>query len=603
MAPLFELLGLLAGSTFAGADDMAFVDISPDETINIRSLDVPVPAVRGVDNFFVPDPMNSHDWANVQMVRRALASEVSAANSSVAAARIRTLETALGPLFDVLPKNEFGRLGNGTVRYALHRFFSSEHGWFVKGLEPAGGAWVSSMSITPDVKQVSKYMVPSVLHDLLWPLAGGAGLDLRLLAILAATIEHLVRSERLAFLYWVYRTLDVSTDGVKTEAELDLIFSTYMMVYAFGSNLEVSTMQEMSRARTWLENNHPEWRALMEVIRASRQSAASATSRLTSGVDGVEGLDFKGVERVAESIGREYARWRNNRCVEVKDMLAGMPEMQSGRVPVSSISSLQDSSTRPLFIETGEHLQTLGILNDSIAAVPRLPVSNYVNLKTMCLSTASYYMACCVNECDDVLAKLERHSRAPKATPESVVAVLAEMKLSEPISGSQLSSLKEIASENSGSVPLHGHSFAQWLHRAYPLKCPEPRDVGVSISPMTANEWIADSGSAVDETENLINALADTLAHFTALTKDGGNPRTEARDASEDDRTPDDDIVRLTSPRVVNQSPQFGTFMRICRMALVATSMGGFLFSAVWSALDLHGGRSDKKPVKQMATP
>ena len=33
-------------------------------------------------------------------------------------------------------KNELGKLGHTTVRYALHWLFVQRHGWYVKGLEP-----------------------------------------------------------------------------------------------------------------------------------------------------------------------------------------------------------------------------------------------------------------------------------------------------------------------------------------------------------------------------------------------------------------------------------------------------------------------------------
>ena len=31
------------------------------------------------------------------------------------------------------PKNELGKLGHTTVRYALHWLFVQRHGWYVKG--------------------------------------------------------------------------------------------------------------------------------------------------------------------------------------------------------------------------------------------------------------------------------------------------------------------------------------------------------------------------------------------------------------------------------------------------------------------------------------
>ena len=49
------------------------------------------------------------------------------------------LQSQLKPLHSALPKSADGGLEHGVTRYALHRFFVHQHGWYViRGLEATG---------------------------------------------------------------------------------------------------------------------------------------------------------------------------------------------------------------------------------------------------------------------------------------------------------------------------------------------------------------------------------------------------------------------------------------------------------------------------------
>merc|ERR1719253_1475485 len=102
--------------------------------------------------------MDSHDWTHTSVVRNSLVAEMKSP-------KVAELEGALRPIFAAMPKDAAGRLNNGTARYALHRLFSEKHGWSIKGLQPAGAAWMATMTVTPDVKDITKYMVPTYLQD------------------------------------------------------------------------------------------------------------------------------------------------------------------------------------------------------------------------------------------------------------------------------------------------------------------------------------------------------------------------------------------------------------------------------------------------------
>merc|ERR1719311_1552987 len=64
---------------------------------------------------------------------------------------------------------------------------------------------------------------------------------------------------------------------------------------------------------------------------------------------------------------------------------------------------------------------------------------------------------------------------------------------------SLIARLDEIAAEHSGTVPLHGRLFAQWLHHAFPRECPYPHLSGTT-NPLNPDEWEA-AGEETTATE------------------------------------------------------------------------------------------------------
>merc|ERR1719386_122122 len=51
-------------------------------------------------------------------------------------ARLASINATLSPIFNSLPKNHRGRISTSFMRYVVHRYFSQEFGWIIKGFEP-----------------------------------------------------------------------------------------------------------------------------------------------------------------------------------------------------------------------------------------------------------------------------------------------------------------------------------------------------------------------------------------------------------------------------------------------------------------------------------
>ena len=151
------------------------------------------------------------------------------------------------------------------------------------------------------------------------------------------------------------------------------------------------------------------------------------------------------------------------------------------------------------FDESVGFLRQLGALDESDALRPKVLIPNYVNARTNCLTTTSFYAVCCIDECERLLGRLEREIGAPAAIPSEIAALAGNLpsdtvEAPRILSDSLLRRLTELAERHEGVVPLHSRLFAQWMHHAYPRECIYPHATGVS-APVSPDQRIADGDS------------------------------------------------------------------------------------------------------------
>lgn len=570
----------------AGADEMGWGDVAADGSLTTRSLDVPVASARGTENLFQQDPMASHDWAHVSTVDKSLKAQMALAGKS--GSSIERLEAELRPLYIAMPKDEYGMLANGTVRYALHRYFHDKKGWTMKGLQPAGGSWIKSMSVTFDVKEVSKYMVPTYLQDVLMKRTGRVSTDLHSLAILAATLEHLIHAELIDNLYSVYSTMGLPTAGDRSEKEIEEILDIFMMVYAFGMNLEISTYEDMKQAQNYLENKHTGW----PLLRTFAQGIKNRV--LSQHVSGSNARDFSGILRIIEEVGKEYAQWQNRDCNRAKDILLAHPTLKDGRVVSQEVRESRVDGYRALFTEDVSDLTKLGVLDVSSSAQENessrlMIVPNYINSQSMCLSTASFYTACCKNECEGLIAALERGAAGPTAEPQKlrdIVAALPTAAAGDPTK--RLEDLKNIAAENGGSVPIHSRAMAEWMHREFPTQCPAPNGMPTT-NPKTPDEWMKDPSDNIQDTEDMMSEIAAFLAQYTAL-----GAHLEASETPQEQVDQPDEVISISHRDTAPQQGQRSSVSKLFQIVSVL-SMLGIAWTALRTGLSATGRDLVKK--------
>merc|ERR1719198_2163256 len=188
-----------------------------------------------------------------------------------ASSRVKQLEAILRPIYAALSKNEKGYLGHATVRYALHRLFVQRHGWFIKGLDAAGGHRNSTAGAG-----LLKEQVPAYIQDLFEERLCGRGFGLHELGVLAATIEHLVHSEAIKRLGDAFKVHNFLPTSLMTVREADEVLDTYMTSYILGEDLSNMTSNDAAELKKEMPDIYMAWNDTQQFVRATRANCTQS---------------------------------------------------------------------------------------------------------------------------------------------------------------------------------------------------------------------------------------------------------------------------------------------------------------------------------------
>jgi hypothetical protein len=382
-------------------------------------------------------------------------------------ARIKVIEKDIQYVFQVLPKNEYEKLGHSAVRYLLHRFFVEQHGWFIDGLFSEGDA--RNMSSPSHALQ---NRVPMFVEGLFEKRLGGRGFGTHELAVMVAVVEDSVHREAQEQLLLTYKALSIPRSTNLSHELTELVVEAYMSGFVMNTNMSEISEERLRYQRRTMRHYYPTW------LRA-RKFFFDIREKHTAGKDTV---NFALVSGIIREIVDTFGKFHGRQCQGLKDSLKGLEKKGSSgcvQLPDFYEKGLK-ADTNWLLVETPEYLRQVGVLDDSNPQNPRLLTANYINSPTNCLQPSGYYLVCCHNECDDILGQLERQLAKPSASPDEILEALGRGSFSIPwIRGQQIPEaisfrLAEVAEYNGGDVPLHGRLFAQWLHHVFPRECPYP---------------------------------------------------------------------------------------------------------------------------------
>jgi hypothetical protein len=345
---------------------------------------------------------------------------------------------------------------------------------------------------------VLKDRVPGYVQDIFERRLAGKGLGLNELAVLASTIEHLIHSEALARMGEIFKIHEQSLTGLLGQEEVNDILESYMIQYLYAVHIKKIkniTLKKMQRIKKQFNENNTVWKPAREFI---RQVQTKETGNMQT-------MDFAAVLRIAERLGEQWGRFQSKDCTNLKDSLVALEDRGSGRVKLPDFYRGDPDHTWT-FDENVDYLRLIGALDETFPENPRIIIPNYVASRSNCLNTlSSYYSTCCIDECEDIINKIESHIKAPEATPAQIVDAAVRLPSSPMAASSALSAklrlrLDEIATMHGGVVPLHGRLFAQWMHHAYPRDCPYPFPSGTTIN-MRQNNWETENSRKITVTD------------------------------------------------------------------------------------------------------
>jgi hypothetical protein len=416
---------------------------------------------------------------SAEEIQISLLEEIGGDLSAAAASRLGKLEDALRPIYATLPKNEHGKTDHATVRYALHRLFIGRHGWLIKGLDPAGSSWNTSSPAG-----ILKDQVPAYIEELFEQRLGKGGLGLHELAVMAATIEHLIHQEsakRLGVAFKLHGFLPTMTMDVDDAED---VLDTYMAAYIFGDSLGNMSEASPKKIIANVQRSYGAWSETQDFVRGIQHNVTHA---------GQQDFDFATLATIVENIGQTFGGFQDTECQGMKRLLMNIEIPGTGRVRLTDFYK-PDVHGAWHFEESVDYLRSLGALDETNPNEPLVVMVNYILSQSNCVASTSFYKVCCMNECESLLGHLEQHIAAPEASPMTIANLVRQLPSSSVMAPRNMSStlltrLDAIASGHGGTVPLHGRLFAQWMHHAYPHECPFPHVSG-SINPMTPDEWM-----------------------------------------------------------------------------------------------------------------
>lgn len=407
-----------------------------------------------------------------ERLERALLAEIEAGLSGNHSAfdfdRLHTLEEELRPLYSTLPHEMpladiQGGLGFTAARYLLHQYFVRRHSWYVRGLNPAGDG-----RKPPDHKEALRSRVAGHLLELMEQKVGLQGLNLKTLAVVVATLEHLLHGDERQRLKQSWLVHDLNPEDLTDAEGLQSVVEVFMAHFVYSSQKSdsgyVLTLQKGREEVSFISRIYDGWTQISQAIRRE--------VRKIPGHD----LNFNDAVQVADQVLENFRTVSGSMCRGMSAMLAQMPGGQGGRVP------LHEMRKKDLFRETLEYLRAANALDESEPA-PVVLVPNYMLGPSNCDGTTSFYDLCCPDLCAG-----HRSAFEGAISEGNSVELLEDLALEEGAAAASLPKLRELLD---AEADLHGPEFSMWFHRTFPQHCPRPEPAEPSAPPARSPEFQA----------------------------------------------------------------------------------------------------------------
>merc|ERR1719335_2175463 len=198
-------------------------------------------------------------------------------------------------------------------------------------------------------------------------------------------------------------------------------------------------------------------------------------------------------------LNQKYGQFHDMECQDLKEGLAELDPLSTGRVPLGYFYAKQKIGYWNL-LESQAYLRQLGAIDDTVhSRGAQVIIPNYVTAMSNCDGPSRFYSICCIHECTSLLNSLEVSIQAPTANAVQILSLVMNLPSStveapRNLSSALVGALEKIAAFHGGDVPLHGRLFAQWLHFAFPHECPYPFRSG-TLNPLSPLDYLRQIGS------------------------------------------------------------------------------------------------------------
>mmetsp|Transcript_25371 Transcript_25371/g.60365 ORF Transcript_25371/g.60365 Transcript_25371/m.60365 type:complete len:551 (-) Transcript_25371:88-1740(-) len=446
----------------------------------IFSLLLALPLVHGSSESF-PRHLRAVDASVFEAELQSAMGEALGCGGLISEQHLLDLEEELRVVYATLPKNGVGRIDRRSLRFLAYRYFNQKHALVIRGFEPSrplnDSAWAA---------EVLSQRVPNYVESVLMSRhALERGFDIRDAALLITTIEQLMFDSESNLLEKVYKELRKPLDKAVPRQSLQQVLEAYLVHWLMGNDEEgVRILLNNAKLR---QKTFPHWDELVQF--ANGEIKAQDFKSAKQAKKGALELQysFEDAHSVIGGITRSFASFWESECVEMKDQLIEMDPHRTGRVPLSKFYGTGlEADWR--FAESEAYLRELGALDES-SGTKQVLIPNYIQAASNCIVATSHYMVCCLNDCNPLMAEIETALKAPSATPEQLLAVVANMSSAislederAPRLEGMAAQLQAIAANHNGEVPIHGRRFLQWLHYVFPQQCPFPHLSGTTAA-------------------------------------------------------------------------------------------------------------------------
>ena len=142
---------------------------------------------------------------------------------------------------------------------------------------------------------------------------------------------------------------------------------------------------------------YPTWPATQDFLQEVQAEVVENSSMLS----------LQDLSQVVAAVDERYGRWQSHECRALKAELLQIEEHpRTGRVRLSDFYSMALKGGQWQFSESSSYLRQIGALDETDPQSLRVVVPNYILGFSNCIAASSYYMVCCINECDAHMERL-----------------------------------------------------------------------------------------------------------------------------------------------------------------------------------------------------